>query len=166
MCVCRVNIRVRLKLKYRPFKHAGLMERNIRDALSPELEKVIQENERATTAAGLTFPTGDELMEKGSETATKAVSASEPAGKPHDQSTPTVTRQKPVSVVQAEQQLPEREPVAEKPETQNHNTVTAHVTEERKDNVVSLRPRTTERGSDVEYTACSIPRHDNVSTCC
>jgi hypothetical protein len=57
------------------------MERNIRDALSPELEKVIQENERATTAAGLTFPTGDELLEKGSETATKAVSASEP-GKP------------------------------------------------------------------------------------
>lgn len=136
---------VRLKLKCREMKkhHPGLLERNIRDALSPELEKVIQQNERAATAAGLTFPTGDELMEKGSETATKAVPASEPAGKPHDEpaSKPTVTRQKPVSVVQAEQeQLPEGEPVAEKPEAQNHNTLTGHVTEERKDNVVSLRP--------------------------
>lgn len=61
---------VRLKLKYRPFKkrHAGLIERNIRDALSPELERVIQENERAAAIAGLTFPTGDEVLEKGSET--------------------------------------------------------------------------------------------------
>jgi len=44
---------VRLKLKYRALKkrHAGLMESNIRDALSLELEKVIQENERAATAA-------------------------------------------------------------------------------------------------------------------
>ncbi|AEN67254.1 type IV conjugative transfer system coupling protein TraD (plasmid) [Enterobacter soli] len=136
---------VRLKLKYREMKkhHPGLLERNIRDALSPELEKVIQQIEREATAAGLTFPTGDELMEKGGDTATKAVPASEPAGKPHDEpaSKPTVTRQKPLSVVQAEQeQLPEREPVAEKPEMQNHNTLTGHVTEERKDNVVSLRP--------------------------
>lgn len=57
---------VRLKLKFRkPKKHQpGLIERNIRDALSPELEKVIQKNERAASAAGLTFPTGDEILEK------------------------------------------------------------------------------------------------------
>ena len=56
---------VRLKLKYRKVKkhHPGLMARNIRDVLSPELEKVIQENERAASAAGLTFPTGDEVLE-------------------------------------------------------------------------------------------------------
>jgi len=56
---------IRLGLKYKkPVKrHAGLLERNIRDALSPELEKVILENERAATAAGLTFPTGDEVLE-------------------------------------------------------------------------------------------------------
>jgi hypothetical protein len=48
------------------------MERNIRDALSPELERVIQENERAAAAAGLTFPTGDEVLEKGSETSSAA----------------------------------------------------------------------------------------------
>lgn len=59
---------VRLKLKYREQKkhHPGLIERNIRDALSPELEKVIHENERAASVAGLAFPTGDEVLEKGS----------------------------------------------------------------------------------------------------
>ena len=57
---------VRLKLKFRkPKKHQpGLIERNIRDALSLELEKVIKKNERAASAAGLTFPTGDEILEK------------------------------------------------------------------------------------------------------
>ncbi|ELY2676447.1 type IV conjugative transfer system coupling protein TraD [Cronobacter sakazakii] len=56
---------VRLGLKYRAQKkrNAGLMERNIRDALSPELEKVIRENERTAAAAGLNFPTGDEVLE-------------------------------------------------------------------------------------------------------
>ncbi|EGN2451086.1 type IV conjugative transfer system coupling protein TraD [Salmonella enterica] len=56
---------VRLKLKFRKPKkhHFGLIERNIRDALSPELEKVIQENERVASAAGLSFLTGDEVLE-------------------------------------------------------------------------------------------------------
>lgn len=56
---------VRLKLKYRKQKklNVGLMERNIRDALSPELEKVIQENERAAVSAGISFPTGEEILE-------------------------------------------------------------------------------------------------------
>ena len=56
---------VRLKLKYRKQAklHPGIIERNIRDALSPELEKVIQENERAASIAGLTFPTGEEILE-------------------------------------------------------------------------------------------------------
>lgn len=49
---------VRLKLKYRKQKkrNVGLMERNIRDALSPELERSIQENERAAMSAGISFP--------------------------------------------------------------------------------------------------------------
>lgn len=56
---------VRLKLKYRKQKklNVGLMERNIRDALSPELERVIQENERAAMSAGVSFPTGEEILE-------------------------------------------------------------------------------------------------------
>jgi len=62
---------VRLKLKYREQKkhHPGLIERNIRDALSPELEKVIQANERSTITAGLSFPTGEEILEKSSQQA-------------------------------------------------------------------------------------------------
>jgi hypothetical protein len=60
---------VRLALKYKPLKklNAGLIERNFRDVLSPELEKVIVENERATSALGLAFQTGDELLEKGKD---------------------------------------------------------------------------------------------------
>lgn len=56
---------VRLKLKYRKQAklHPGIIERNIRDALSPELEKVIQENERAASIAGLAFPSGEEILE-------------------------------------------------------------------------------------------------------
>lgn len=56
---------VRLKLKYReqPKRHIGLIERNIRDVLSPELERVIQENERSATSIGLSFPSGDEMLE-------------------------------------------------------------------------------------------------------
>jgi len=68
---------VRLKLKYREQKkhHPGLIERNIRDALSPELEKVIHENERAASVAGLAFPTGDEVLEKGSTDTTVSTAA-------------------------------------------------------------------------------------------
>ena len=72
---------VRLKLIYRRQKkrHAGLMERNIRDALSPELEKVILDNERAASAAGLAFPTGEEIMEKDNTTTPDAAPTS-PSG--------------------------------------------------------------------------------------
>jgi type IV conjugative transfer system coupling protein TraD len=57
---------VRLALKYQPLKkrHPGLIERNFRDVLSPELEKVIEDNERSATASGLIFPTGNEVMER------------------------------------------------------------------------------------------------------
>lgn len=58
-----------LPLKYRKFRklNHGLIERNIRDALSPELEKVIQENERAAALAGLNFTVGESVQ--GKETA-------------------------------------------------------------------------------------------------
>lgn len=60
---------VRLALKYQPLKkhHPGLIERNFRDVLSPELEKVIEENERSAAAAGLMFLTGNEVMERDEE---------------------------------------------------------------------------------------------------
>lgn len=75
---------VRLKLKYRKVKkhHPGLMARNIRDVLSPELEKVIQENERAASAAGLTFPTGDEVLEGAGSGAAAATATAGTAPQP------------------------------------------------------------------------------------
>lgn len=75
---------VRLKLKYRKVKkhHPGLMARNIRDVLSPELEKVIQENERAASAAGLTFPTGDEELEGAGSGAAAATATAGTAPQP------------------------------------------------------------------------------------
>ncbi len=150
---------VRLKLKYRAPKkrQAGLLERNIRDALSPELEKVIQENERAAAAAGLTFPTGDEVLEKGSETSSAAdnpapVSSAGASGSPVTPATEKVARTrmeepKPSRSAAPEQKpVPAREHVTSRTEpvvpevvTENHSTVTDPVTEDKKDNVVSLR---------------------------
>ncbi|HEG2084966.1 TPA: type IV conjugative transfer system coupling protein TraD, partial [Enterobacter kobei] len=150
---------VRLKLKYRAPKkrQAGLIERNIRDALSPELERVIQENERAAAAAGLTFPTGDEVLEKGSETSSAAdgpapVSSAGASGSPAASPVEKVARTpaeepKPSrSAAPERQSVPAREPVTSRtapvvPEvvTEKHSTVTDPVTDDEKDNVVSLR---------------------------
>lgn len=169
---------VRLKLKYRALKkrHAGLMERNIRDALSPELEKVIQENERAATAAGLTFPTGDEVLEKGTETTPAAgstapvSSAGAPAPLPPREEklvTEPATGKKPARVMPVIRNLrPVAVPVmSEAPVTiaetapDNHSTVTAPVTEEKKDNVVSLRPSSpsVSRSSDTASLDPAVP---------
>jgi len=70
---------VKLALKYRKTKkrNIGLIERNIRDALSPELEKVIRENERDAALAGLVFPTGEEHLEKAA-----AQPQAQPSGQP------------------------------------------------------------------------------------
>ena len=150
---------VRLKLKYRAPKkrQAGLLERNIRDALSPELERVIQENERAAAAAGLTFPTGDEVLEKGSETSSAddspaPVSSSGSSGAPVTPAAENVARTrmeepKPSRSAASERKpVPAREPVTSRAEpvvqqevTENNNPVTDPVSEDKKDNVVSLR---------------------------
>ncbi|KAB0853723.1 type IV conjugative transfer system coupling protein TraD [Cronobacter sakazakii] len=147
---------VRLKLKYRSLKkrQAGLIERNIRDALSPELERVIQENERAAAAAGLTFPTGDEVLEKGSETSSADAGPApvSSAGASGSQATPVVEKvartrmeePKPSRSAAPERKpVPVREPDISRTEpavTENHRPVTAPVTGDKKDNVVSLRP--------------------------
>ena len=70
---------VKLALKYRKIKkiNTALQERNIRDALSPELEKVIRENERDAALAGLVFPTGEEHLEKAA-----AQPQAQPSGQP------------------------------------------------------------------------------------
>ncbi|KLR48148.1 type IV conjugative transfer system coupling protein TraD [Enterobacter ludwigii] len=172
---------VRLKLKYRALKkrHAGLIERNIRDALSPELEKVIQENERAATAAGLTFPTGDEVLEKGDETIPSSggavvVSAGAKAATPESIKTPVdkpmaapAADQKPARVAVPEQKrVLAMEPVKSGsatvvPETatENHSPVTPPVTAEKKDNVVSLRPSSpsVNRPADIASLNPDIP---------
>jgi len=73
---------VLLPLKYRRLRklNPGLIERNIRDALSPELEKVIRENERAAAMAGMRFPTGDDEPVEGN-TATSEEKPAEQAAK-------------------------------------------------------------------------------------
>jgi len=148
---------VRLKLKYRALKkrHAGLMERNIRDALSPELEKVIQENERAATAAGLTFPTGDEVLEKGTET-TPAAGRSAPvssagapaeltpreekpvtepaAGKKPARARPVIRNLRPVTVPV----ISEVQTTIADSEPDNHRVVTTPVISSGESNVISL----------------------------
>lgn len=57
---------VKLDLKYRKQKkyHPALMERDFRDRLSPELERIIESNERSARAADIAFPTGEELLEE------------------------------------------------------------------------------------------------------
>ena len=61
---------VKLNLKYRKQKkyHPALMERDFRDRLSPELERIIESNERSARAADIAFPTGEELMERPEDT--------------------------------------------------------------------------------------------------
>lgn len=93
---------IRLKLKYREQKkkNAGLIERNIRDVLSPELEKVIRENERAATSAGLSFMTGDVILEgqpmaSTSGAAATPVSSGSTVGKPAP--TPKVVPEEPAA---------------------------------------------------------------------
>lgn len=56
---------VKLSLKYRRQKkyHPALMERDFRDRLSPELERIIENNERSARAADIAFPTGEEWLE-------------------------------------------------------------------------------------------------------
>ncbi len=147
---------VRLKLKYSALKkrQAGLIERNIRDALSPELERVIQENERAAAAAGLTFPTGEEVLEKGSEMSAAAdgtahvASAGTPASSPVEKktATPETAPKPPQGTVPERKQVAVMEPVISGSATVvpeegggKHNTVTPPVIAEKKDNVVSLR---------------------------
>lgn len=56
---------VKLNLKYRRQKkyHPALIERDFRDRLSPELERIIESNERSARAANISFPTGEELLD-------------------------------------------------------------------------------------------------------
>ncbi|MGC1041576.1 type IV conjugative transfer system coupling protein TraD [Pantoea agglomerans] len=72
---------VKLNLKYRKQKkyHPALIERNFRDRLSPELERIIESNERTSRAANISFPTGEEIQEDGNRTAATAVTESAPA---------------------------------------------------------------------------------------
>ncbi|ADU73075.1 type IV conjugative transfer system coupling protein TraD [Pantoea sp. At-9b] len=58
---------VKLSLKYRKQRksHRALIERDFRDRLSPELERIIESNERSARAADISFPTGEEILEAG-----------------------------------------------------------------------------------------------------
>ncbi|MEI2630718.1 type IV conjugative transfer system coupling protein TraD [Erwinia aphidicola] len=84
---------VKLKLKYRQQRkyHPALMERNIRDTLSPELEQMISQNERSARAAGIAFPTGSELLEQPDRAAVSTPSASRRAERPALHTAPVTT---------------------------------------------------------------------------
>lgn len=157
---------VRLGLKYRAQKkrNAGLMERNIRDALSPELEKVIRENERTAAAAGLNFPTGDEVLEgqpvapaPEPEIAPAAAKPSAPVVQPRpEKKAAAQTTDKPAAPEQATAEpavapLTNVAPVIQQPAARTVPAPQeAKITEparsavpQRSDNVVSLRPAAT-----------------------
>ena len=136
---------VRLKLKYCEQKkhHPGLVERNIRDALSPELEKVIQDNERAASVAGVAFPTGDEWLEKGSDrdtssTVSPASATARASSGPQAVSAASVSPE-PVKPLHATPAVtPSPVSTAPPPMPQKHSPVTAPVTAPEKSNVVPL----------------------------
>lgn len=67
---------VKLALKYKPYakKHPNMIARNIKDALSPQLEKKVREIERETKDAGLVFPTGNEFDERFATSSAKTAS--------------------------------------------------------------------------------------------
>lgn len=149
---------VRLGLKYKKLvkRNAGLIERNIRDVLSPELEKVIQENERAATAAGLNFPTGDEVLEN-SNVATDTVPAvapkpvqvkaeSKPARTEVAKAEATASA-KPLSVIPVSETAPEPETA---PDQSNIS-----------DNVIVLKPLNVHKNPNLperEITASAVSR--------
>ncbi|MGC0860122.1 type IV conjugative transfer system coupling protein TraD [Pantoea agglomerans] len=71
---------VKLNLKYRRQKkyHPALLERDFRDRLSPELERIIESNERSSRAANISFPTGEEILEDDDSTPDTSGPASVP----------------------------------------------------------------------------------------
>ncbi|MCV2512477.1 type IV conjugative transfer system coupling protein TraD (plasmid) [Leclercia pneumoniae] len=148
---------VRLKLKYREQKkrHPGLIERNIRDALSPELEKVIQENERTAVSAGLSFPTGEEIMEKGGERDSATVV------KATNQASVTTGKSAAIPVNEKDSHSEERvitnsssdvATAAPEVETSEHSMVTRHVTDTQKSEP-SKKPTPEQAAPPVELPA-------------
>ncbi len=123
---------VRLGLKYRKMKkiHPGFIERDFRDALSPELEKLVHDNERSRVLAGISFPTGDEKLEESVQTSEVTESTPKPQ--------PEVT-EKVKSVARTDKPAPVAQPVmaqkrpAESEASESESPVAP-------DNVVSLRP--------------------------
>lgn len=71
---------VKLNLKYRQQKkyHPALIERDFHDRLSPELERIIESNERSSRAANISFSTGEEILEDGDSTPDTSGPASVP----------------------------------------------------------------------------------------
>lgn len=126
---------VRLGLKYKKLKkiQPGFVERDFRDALSPELEKLVRENERSTVLAGLSFPTGDEKM----ESTTPAVQATEPNPVAPGSVTAAVTPFIPPA--SSAQPVPDNSPVVtvSSPVKTESSVSVQHVLP---DNVVALRP--------------------------
>ncbi|EGB6316733.1 type IV conjugative transfer system coupling protein TraD [Salmonella enterica] len=136
---------VRLKLKFRKPKkhHPGLIERNIRDALSPELEKVIQENERVASAAGLTFPAGDEVLEMPDANTTSSTTGTVTVPPASSVTAQKVIPPEDVSPVQVQATItkpqPERVPPPQASSVERNNAVKQAPRVE-KSNVVSLHP--------------------------
>lgn len=153
---------VRLKLKFRKPKkhHPGLIERNIRDALSPELEKVIQKNERAASAAGLSFPTGDEILEMSGTNTTASggdtVITSRPSAIVTEKETPPAD----VTPVRATEPEPKQEHIVSPsviPEKKSHVVKVSSV---EKNNVFPL-PFTQQAPQQIPTPSVSVSANDS-----
>ncbi|MBT8500010.1 conjugal transfer protein TraD [Pantoea agglomerans] len=85
---------VKLNLKYRRQKkyHPALIERDFHDRLSPELERIIESNERSSRAANISFPTGEEILEDSNP----ATATSGPASVPVSSAAAPLKAQPPV----------------------------------------------------------------------
>lgn len=119
----------RLKLQYKKPKkiQAAFIARDFRDALSPELEKLVRDNERSSALAGLSFPTGDEKLEG---TATD-VGSPQPEDAPESKVNPVAKPAQPVATKTASVKPA---PASDKPVVQKGEQLTMP------DNVVALRP--------------------------
>lgn len=105
---------VKLALKYKSYakKHPNMIARNIKDALSPQLESKLREVERETKEAGLVFPTGNEFDERFVSSPAKPPSvfvttAHRPAP---DENVPSAKQE---SMLAAEQKAPAQQTVTE-----------------------------------------------------
>lgn len=147
-----------LKLKYRKFRklNQGLIERNIRDALSPELEKVIRENERAAALAGMKFPDGENPQAK--ETiAASAKTQTVPAEKSTAAGTGKTAKPRKIDLEKVSDQVATQHEPRESAQVESSPLAKANPVPPEKPLTAAGDDELTERGSNVVLLRTSTP---------